>query len=50
VAAAGPETALRALFEGRELLYRQVADLVVDTDSGAAADHAAQVVAALGRS
>jgi shikimate kinase len=45
-----PETALRALFEGREQLYRQVADLVVDTDSGAAADHAAQVVAALGRS
>lgn len=44
-----PETALRTLFEGREPLYREVADLVVDTDRGTAADHAAQVVAALDR-
>lgn len=44
-----PETALRSLFEGREPLYRDVADLVVDTDRGDAADHAAQVVAAVAR-
>ena len=27
-----PETALRSLFAGREPVYREVADLVVDTD------------------
>ena len=42
-----PETALRSLFAGREPLYREVADLVVDTDRGDAGDHAAQVLAAL---
>jgi len=42
-----PATALRLLSEGREPLYRQVADLVVDTSRGTAADHADQVVAAL---
>ena len=41
-----PATALRALVEGRELFYREVADLVVDTSVGAAASHADQVVAA----
>lgn len=44
-----PETALRSLFEGREPVYRQVADLVVHTDEGSAADHAEQVLAALRR-
>lgn len=43
-----PEAALRALFDGREPLYREVADLVVDTARGDAAEHAAVVVAALG--
>jgi shikimate kinase len=42
-----PATALRVLSEGREPLYRQVADLVVDTSVGDAAAHADQVVAAL---
>ena len=41
-----PETALRRLFDGREPLYREVADLVVDTTSGSAEDHAEQVLAA----
>ena len=44
-----PGTALRSLFEGREPLYREVADLVVHTDRGTATDHAEQVRAALTR-
>jgi shikimate kinase len=44
-----PATALRRLFEGREPLYREVADLVVDTATGTPADHAAQILAALER-
>jgi shikimate kinase len=42
-----PETALRRLFTGREPRYREVADLVVDTDRGGPADHARQVLDAL---
>jgi len=42
-----PATALRRLFDGREPIYRQVADLVVDTSLGTPADHATQVLAAL---
>jgi shikimate kinase len=42
-----PAAALRRLFGGREPLYREVADLVVDTASGGPADHARQVLAAL---
>ena len=42
-----PESALRRLFAGREPLYREVADLVVDTSSGDAESHADQVVQAL---
>ena len=42
-----PATALRVLSQGREPLYREVADLVVDTSVGDAASHADQVVAAL---
>ncbi|HTE72215.1 MAG TPA: shikimate kinase [Actinomycetes bacterium] len=42
-----PATALRRLFDGREPLYRQVADLVVDTSQGTPADHASQVLAAV---
>jgi shikimate kinase len=44
-----PEAALRRLFAGREPLYREVADVVVDTDRGGPADHAQQVLAALAR-
>ena len=42
-----PETALRTLFAGREPLYREVADVVVDTSTGDADAHADQVVQAL---
>ena len=42
-----PEAALRRLYTGREPLYREVADLVVDTRGGSAADHADKVLAAL---
>jgi shikimate kinase len=42
-----PATALRVLSQGREPLYREVADLVVDTSVGDAATHADQVVAGL---
>ena len=46
-----PETALRTLFAGREPLYREVADVVVDTSAGDADAHADQVVQAMqGRS
>ncbi len=46
-----PETALRTLFAGREPLYREVADVVVDTSTGDADAHADQVVQAMqGRS
>jgi shikimate kinase len=44
-----PATALRRLFEGREPLYREVADVVVETATGNPAEHAAQVLAALDR-
>jgi shikimate kinase len=42
-----PEAALRRLFAGREPLYRQVADLVVDTSRGSPAEHATQVLEVL---
>lgn len=42
-----PEAALRKLYDGREPLYREVADLVVDTSQGDADSHADQVVRAL---
>lgn len=42
-----PETALRKLFAGREPLYREVADVVVDTSTGDAESHADQIVQAL---
>ena len=42
-----PAAALTRLLVGREPLYREVADLVVDTHQGDAADHAAQVLATL---
>ena len=42
-----PESALRRLYAGREPLYREVADLVVDTSTGDAESHADQVVEAL---
>jgi len=41
-----PAAALARLLGNREQLYREVADLVVDTSSGAASDHADQVLAA----
>lgn len=44
-----PETALRRLLDGREPLYREVADLVVDTRHGGPADHARLVLEALER-
>jgi shikimate kinase len=44
-----PEKAMRRLFEGREPLYREVADLVIDTQDGDAHQHADQIVAALDR-
>jgi len=43
-----PATALQRLYDGREPLYREVADVVVDTSTGSPADHANQVLAALG--
>jgi shikimate kinase len=42
-----PEAALRRLYAGREPRYRELADLVVDTSTGDAADHADQVLRAL---
>ena len=42
-----PESALRRLFAGREPLFREVADLVVDTSTGDAEAHADQVVQAM---
>ena len=42
-----PESALRTLFAGREPLYREVADVVVDTSTGDADAHADQVVQAM---
>jgi shikimate kinase len=44
-----PETAMRRLFAGREPLYREVADLVVETQDGDAEKHADQIVEALRR-
>jgi shikimate kinase len=44
-----PEQAMRRLFTGREPLYREVADLVIDTQEGDAGQHADQIVAALDR-
>jgi shikimate kinase len=42
-----PEAALRTLSAGREPLYREVADVVVDTSRGTPADHAQQILAEL---
>lgn len=42
-----PDTAMRRLFEGREPLYCEVADLVVDAQDGDAEKHADQILAAL---
>ena len=42
-----PAAALQRLYEGREPVYREVADLVVDTSQGTPADHATQVLDAL---
>lgn len=42
-----PDAALRRLLEGRGPLYREVADLVVDTSRGDAADQADRVLAAV---
>jgi shikimate kinase len=44
-----PATALRRLYAGREPRYREVADLVLDTSDGTAAEQADRVVAALAR-
>ena len=44
-----PEAALRRLLDGRDTLYREVADLVVDTSRGGAEAHAAQIRSALER-
>ena len=44
-----PEAAMRRLFAGREPLYREVADLVVETQHGDAEQHADQIVEALRR-
>lgn len=43
-----PAEALRRLLQGREPLYREVADLVVDTTDGDARVQAQRVLAALG--
>jgi shikimate kinase len=42
-----PETAMRRLFEGREPLYREVADLIVQSQGGDAEQHADKILAAL---
>jgi len=42
-----PEAALSTLYEGRDELYREVADLVIDTHHGEAFEHADRIVAAL---
>ncbi|MEP6762066.1 MAG: shikimate kinase [Sporichthyaceae bacterium] len=44
-----PEKAMRRLFEGREPLYREVADLVLDRQDGDAEQHADQILGALER-
>jgi shikimate kinase len=44
-----PETAMRRLFDGRDPLYREVADLVVDSQDGDAGQHAERIIAALER-
>lgn len=44
-----PRTALQRLYDGREPLYREVADIVVDVEFGAPEDHAATILAALPR-
>jgi shikimate kinase len=43
-----PGPALRHLYNGRDPLYREVADLVVDTTDGGAAEQARRVLDALG--
>jgi shikimate kinase len=45
-----PESALRELFDGRDDLYRDVSDLVIDTSEGSSEEHADLIVAALTRS
>ena len=44
-----PEKAMRRLFDGRDPLYREVADLVVESQDGDAEQHAGQILAALER-
>jgi shikimate kinase len=44
-----PEKAMRRLYDGREPLYREVADLVVESQDGDAEQHAGQILAALER-
>jgi shikimate kinase len=44
-----PETAMRRLYDGREPLYREVADLVVESQEGDAEQHAEEILAALER-
>jgi hypothetical protein len=40
---------MRRLFDGRDPLYREVADLVVESQEGDAGQHAGRIVAALER-
>lgn len=42
-----PAAAMAKLYDGRDPVYRQLADLVVATDTGSPAEHADQVLAAL---
>lgn len=42
-----PRSALQRLYDGREPLYREVADLVIEVASGTAEDHAAAILAAV---
>lgn len=44
-----PEAALRRLLAGREPIYREIADLVVDTSQAEPTDHVRSVLTALGR-
>ena len=44
-----PETAMRRLFDGRDPLYREVADLVVESQIGDAGQHADRILEALER-
>ena len=44
-----PETAMRRLFDGREPLYREVADLVLESQDSDAEQHADRILAELER-